>query len=207
MFFKFDEVSELLDGDIPKNLQISWGQAPSNLAKSFSCSFEDCGIAFNLFHNGIYAKSDSIETDLNYGESTQLEISSTSLYVLSFPRIYDGSIYFGYNWKNGKKQKYEIPVHVADIGYVGREIYLFAEKYDFDSDSTGSYQTINDIVDLPPTVQNEYKIDYGPKVSEFTEARVKLQISQELTLEREAFEASAQLTNKLNKDLFHLCKY
>lgn len=206
------------DWETPLNRQI-WGSAPESLVKSIikdvvevifnpTSLIDNFGVSCTTFDNGLYTESNSAETDLSYGESTQLKVSSTSLYADLWPTIYDGAIYFGYNWENEENQNYKIPVTVADIGLMGRMIYLNSfydgSGYNGSSSGYGGYQTINDIVDLPPTVQNEYKIDYGPKVSEFTEARVKLQISQELTLEREAFEASVQLTNKLDKDLTNI---
>ncbi|MFY1110288.1 MAG: SUMF1/EgtB/PvdO family nonheme iron enzyme [Methanosarcinaceae archaeon] len=166
-----------------------------------SSMVENFGISWTIFDNGIYTKSNSAETDLSYGESTQLKVTGTSVYANLWPTIYDGAIYFGYNWENEEKRNCKIPVYVADIGLMGRMIYLSSTGDDGDDGDDDGPQIVGDLVNLPPNEQNEYKIDSGPKISEFTEARVKIQINQELTLEREAFEASAKLTNKLGTDL------
>ena len=192
-----------------------WGHVPESLVLSsikglaeflvFPPSLlENFGMSGTVFENGVYAKSNSPNTYLSYNESTQLELSSTSFYAHLWPTIQSGGIYFGYNWENEEHQNYKIPVYVADIGLIGRLIF-FNLIYDGGGSGSGggdsSSQTIGENTGLPPTIQNTYNIDYGPKISEFTEARVKIQLNQQLTLEREAFEASAQLTNKLDSNL------
>ncbi len=192
----------LIWGKVPKkfiNLLdiINYIISPSNIPEGLIKGF---GFSVTTFDNGTFIKNNYYNTSLNYNESTQLKVHSKSFYADLWPTVEEGYIHFNYRWaENTESQIKEIPVYKADIGLMGRLILLYGE-YCLNTKNCSTY--IPRLPPLPPTVtQNAYSIDYGPKVSEYTEARVKIQLSQELTLEREAFEASTQLSNKLDSDL------
>lgn len=163
------------------------------------------GISFTWFiGNFIDADGKGVNNiSLNRDQQTSIVAESRSLFeefnFNGMPISYDGKIDFDYKWVNDEWATYSIPVHVTDIGIFYR---FLAEIIEY----SANFIKFDDIHNIfppssTPTSINTYTIDNGPKVSDYTEARVKIQLSQELTLEREAFTAKTDLTNKLNSDL------
>ncbi len=133
------------------------------------------------------------KTSISRDESASLGVRGISVFGKLLPSVYDGEIKFNYKWDHKQeKDTKSIPVQVLDIGILSRAIMWGFSNYTFEEIDPPSY---------PGIEEQDYDINYGPKLTDYTEAKVRIELSQSLALERESFEAEAGLTNKLDEDL------
>ncbi|TFH41793.1 MAG: carboxypeptidase regulatory-like domain-containing protein, partial [ANME-2 cluster archaeon] len=174
---------------------LDYTQSPSSILLSFGIT------VFNGTFDDYDNRIEHIKL-LERDEQTELYINAYSFFLNFLPTSYDGTINFDTKWEGEEEFKMQkIPVHVFDIGYVVKgmlEIISFSDDYFENIRKTTDTIKSPGISTPSPKPIDSYSPENGPKIIEYTEARIKIQLSQELTLEREAFKASTDLTNKLD---------